>query len=350
MATKTAIVLMNLGGPDSLEAVEPFLYNIFSDPDVVQLPLGFLWQKFFARRISSSRAEESKANYAKIGGRSPIVEYTQRQADLLDAKLGAGFKSYIAMRAARPFTEEAVERLLADGAERIVALPLYPHRSRTTSSSSMHELHRVLRAKGASQPLHSVCCYPIEPRFLDAWAERVLETLAGLPEAARAKTHVLFSAHGLPQSVIDKGDPYLLQIEATVKGVVSRLAPGQPHSLAFQSRATRAKWLSPSTEEALTRLVQEGVTDVAVVPVAFLTDHVETLYELDMLIRDHALAAGLKGYHRVGALNESPALIEALATVVQRALSKPASPVPSSGAPELCAGALRKVNCPMNVR
>lgn len=320
MGVETAVVLMNLGGPDSLQAVEPFLYNIFSDPDVLQLPLGFLYQKALARRISRSRAAESAECYRKIGGRSPILELTREQGSLLEKALGPGFKTYIAMRAWKPFTEEAVDALVADGAKRVVALPLYPQRSRTTSVSSLRELKRLLERRARGLPLREICCYPTENGLVDGWAERIRAALEPLPQGRRERAHVLFSAHGLPQSVIDGGDPYLSQVQATVAAVMRRLGSGQPHSLAFQSRATRAKWLEPSTQDALTELGRAGVEDVAVVPVAFLTDHIETLYELDLLIREHALAAGIRGYHRVAALNRSPALIDGLARLVRRAL------------------------------
>jgi ferrochelatase len=320
MSTRpTAVVMMNLGGPDSLEAVEPFLYNIFSDPDVIQLPAGFLWQKWFARKISSSRAHESQANYAKIGGRSPILEKTQAQAAALKAALGPGFETYVGMRAWRPFITEAVDALVRDGCERVVALPLYPQRSRTTSHSSLRELRRVLRERAPGLPLHEICCFPTAPGFLAAWARLIRETLAGVPEGRREKAHVLFSAHGLPQKLIDSGDPYLAHVQATVRGVMAEL-PGVPHSLAFQSRATRVKWLEPATEHALADLAKAGVKDVAVVPIAFLTEHIETLYELDMLIKDQALAAGIEGYHRVPAPECAPELIGALADLVRSAL------------------------------
>lgn len=316
---RTAVVLMNLGGPDKLEDVEPFLFNIFSDRDVIQLPLGWLWQKRFARSVAKKRAPESRENYVKIGGRSPILEHTKAQARALETALGEGYRCYIAMRAWHPFTEEAVDQLITDGATEVVALPLYPQRSRTTSYSSIAELRRVLARKAPQLPLYEVCCWPAVPGFLDAWAGEVRKTLEGVAPERRAAAHVLFSAHGLPQSVIDKGDPYLAHVQASCRGVMDRLPSGTPWSLAFQSRATRVKWLEPATEHELERLAKAGVKDVVVVPIAFVTEHVETLFELDMLIKEPALAAGIEGYHRVHAPALAPELIGELAALVRGA-------------------------------
>jgi len=324
MAVQTAVVLINLGGPDSLEDVEPFLYNIFSDPDVISLPLGFLWQGWLARRIARKRAPEARKNYQKIGGRSPILALTREQAGRLEARLGPGFKTYIAMRAFKPFTEEAVDALIRDGAQRIVALPLYPQRTRAMSVSSVRELYRVLARKKVKLPVHEVCCYPTEPGLVEAWADNIHATLAKIPDDRRARTQVLFSAHGLPQSLIDGGDPYLEHVKRTVAAVMERIGNDRPHTLAFQSRATGAKWLEPSTQDALRTLAGQGVQDVAVVPIAFLTEHVETLFELDMLIRDHAMSVGIQCYHRVPAPNSAPKLIDALAGLVERALAQEA--------------------------
>jgi ferrochelatase len=317
----TAIVLTNLGGPDSLEAIEPYLYNIFSDPDVIQLPLGFLWQKAWARKIAHRRAPESQANYAKIGGRSPILDNTRAQAQALEAALGPGFRTYIAMRAWHPFTDEAVDALVKDGADRVVHLPMYPHRSRAVTGSSENELRRVLRDKAPRLPVFEVCCYPEAPGFIDAWVDRVAETLATLPENRRAAAHVVFSAHGLPQKLVDSGDPYLAHVQGSVRRIMERF-PGMPHTLAFQSKATRSKWLEPATEHALAELARQGVRDALVVPISFLTEHVETLFELDMLIKDMAVAAGLEGYHRVRAPGDHPRLVAELAGQVQRALKR----------------------------
>jgi ferrochelatase len=187
--------------------------------------------------------------------------------------------------------------------------------------SSMRELYRVLEARRVALPVHEVCCYPDEPGVLQAFADSVRATLSTVPEERRKMIHILFSAHGLPQSLIDAGDPYLEQVQRTVAGVMA-LVEDVPHTLAFQSRATGAKWLEPSTQDALTALARQGVRDVAVVPIAFLSEHVETLYELDMLIRDHALKAGIEGYHRVRSPHCAPRLVEALASLVERALAQ----------------------------
>ncbi|HWV39185.1 MAG TPA: ferrochelatase [Vulgatibacter sp.] len=318
-----AVVLMNLGGPGSLDEVEPFLYNIFVDPEIIRLPLGFLWQKAFARRISRKRAPESRAIYARIGGRSPLLEQTRAQGAALEAALGPGYRTYVAMRAWKPDTEEAVDRLLAAGATEVVALPLYPQRSFTTSGSSMKELRRVLRKKAPGLKLSEVCCFPTDPGFLDVWADAIREKLEAIPEGRRERAHVLFSAHGLPRETIDRGDPYLAQVQATVRGVMERLPPGLAHGLAFQSRATRVKWLEPATEHALHDLAKAGVKDVIVVPIAFVTEHVETLYELDELLREPAVAAGIEGYHRVPTPGTAAGLIDRLAARIRQAQASP---------------------------
>lgn len=315
----TAVVLMNLGGPHDLESVEPFLFNIFNDRDMIQLPLGFLWQKRWARMLARKRAPESRKNYEKIGGRSPILELTEAQARALEAELGDGYRCYVAMRAWHPFTEEAVDRLLADGATRIVALPLYPQRSRTTSYSSVSELRRVLARKAPQLPVFEVCCWPTMPGLVEAWAGEVRKALEAIPAGRRERAHVLFSAHALPQKVVDRGDPYQVHVEATCRAVMERLPPETPWSLAYQSRATRVKWLEPATDRELDRLARAGVKDVIVVPIAFVTEHVETLFELDLLLKEPALAAGIEGYHRVRVPALDPRLIAGLAELVRGA-------------------------------
>lgn len=325
---KTAVVLLNLGGPDSLDAVQPYLQNLFGDPEIIQLPLGFLWQPIFARMVSKKRAPESRENYGTLGGRSPILEETQAQADALKALLGDDFEVVTAMRYWHPFTDKAVDEALARGCTRFVALPLYPHRSRATAWSSVKELRRVLKQKAPQAELKEVCCYPVEEGLVTAWVARIHETLDPLDAEKRGKAHLLFSAHGLPQKMVDDGDPYLAHVQATVAAIMAKLPAGwvASHSLSFQSRATRVKWLEPETGAELARLAASGVRDVGVVPIAFVSEHVETLFELDKLIREPALAAGITGYHRVFTPRTHPALIGLLASQVHRALEGKLTP------------------------
>jgi ferrochelatase len=339
---RTAVVLMNLGGPDGPGSVRPFLRNLFSDPDLVQLPLGFLWQRQFARMVADKRTPDVQGNYATLGGGSPIVPYTREQAKALEAALGEGFSVHVAMRYWHPMTEEAVDELIAAGAEQVVAVPLYPHRSRTTSHSSVKELRRVMRKRAPLLPVYEVCSYYREPGFVQAWVDAVRHTLGQLPDGRRERAHVLFSAHGLPQALVDAGDPYLAHIQATVGEVMAGLGTPNPHSLAFQSRATPVRWLEPATEDELAELGRRKVEDVVVVPIAFVTEHVETLFELDLLLKDPALEGGIGAYHRVMVPHVAPSFIETLAELVRRVIGGeglPPCPPPCNNT--LCVGKRR---------
>lgn len=330
---------MNLGGPDGPESVEPFLRNLFADPDLIQLPLGFLWQPFFAKKIAAKRTPEAQANYATLGGGSPIVAHTREQAEALQRALGPDFSVHVAMRYWHPLTEEAVEELLAAGASRVVALPLYPQRSRTTSHSSVKALRRVLRKRAPWMPVYEVCSFYDAPGFVEAWVEAVRATLETIPAGRRERAHVLFSAHGLPQSLVDRGDPYLAHVQATVAAVMRGLGSPNPHSLAFQSRATPVRWLEPATEDELAELGRRKVEDVVVVPIAFVTEHVETLFELDLLLKEPALAGGIGAYHRVMVPHVAPSFVGELATRVRKVLAPgglPPCPPPCNNA--LCVG------------
>lgn len=318
-AHQTAVVMMNLGGPDSVDDVEPYLYNIFADRDLIQLPLGFFWQKFLARRISKAKAPESRKIYEAIGGSSPILQFTEDQAKAVGEHLGPGFKTYAAMRNWSPYIPTVVDRLVEEGATEVVGVPLYPQRSRATSGSAMRELRRAMRKRAPSIPVYELCCFPDEPGFVDSFASPIQAVYDGLSAERQAKVHVLFTAHGLPQKVIDRGDPYLAHVQATVRAVMARLPKGVAHGISFQSRATKAKWLEPATEDALDALAKDGVKDVIVVPVAFVTEHVETLFELDMLLREPALEAGIEGYHRIAAPGTHPAMMEGLAKRIKEA-------------------------------
>ena len=292
MAEPIAIVGLNLGGPDSLDAVEPFLYNLFRDPDVIQLGWASPLQGALARFISRRRAPLSRAAYAQIGGRSPILDETRAQmtavADALRAR-GVDARPFVAMACWHPFSDEAVAALRKDGVRRAVALPLFPQYSETTTGSSLKALARAVAAAGGDVALATVRSYPAAPGFVEAVATTISAALATLPEPLRAEAPILFSAHGLPESYIRRGDPYLDEIRTTVGAVERRLALGGRAQLAFQSRVGRQRWLGPYTEHALDALADAGTRAVVVCPIAFTGEHVETLQELDIVYRERAV-------------------------------------------------------------
>jgi ferrochelatase len=318
MAEAVAIVGMNLGGPDSPEAVEPFLYNLFRDPDVIQLGLARPLQPLLARINSRRRAPLSRQAYAQIGGRSPILAETRAQvAAVAEALGGAGIaaRSFVAMGCWHPFSSEAVAAVQKEGLRRIVALPLYPQYSHTTTGSSLKALARAVkkaRAGGAIE-VAEIRSYADAPGFVEAVADTVTASIATLPPPLRDRAPVVFSAHGLPVSYIRRGDPYLDEVRATVAAVTGRLRLGDRARLAFQSRVGRQKWLEPYTEEALDALVDAGEKAVVVCPIAFTGEHVETLQELDIVYRERALARGLVHYARARTVGTHPAFIGALA-------------------------------------
>ena len=333
--TPTGIVLFNLGGPDDLASVEPFLVNLFSDREIIELPLGAALQPAFARLLAKVRGPSVRRNYALIGGGSPQLRLTLEQAAALEDRLNVGaggarsFKVCVAMRYSRPSSEDALDTLSAAGIRRIVTLSLFPHYSRATTGSSRREFDRVLhkpvwRQRGFS--VTHIDRYPDDPRYLDAMTDRVRQAYDGIPPGRRERAVVLFSAHGLPQKFIDQGDPYVAHIEATRRGILERLSLANRHLLAYQSRTGPVKWLGPGTEEVLADLGREGVADVLVVPLSFVSDHIETLYEVDMLFADAARAAGITGYYRPEALNAHPLFIDALAGLVNRHLAAAPDP------------------------
>jgi ferrochelatase len=323
----TAVVLLNLGGPDSLESVEPFLYNLFCDPFIIDLPLGFLFRKPLARRISSKRRKEAQHIYQQIGGKSPLLELTQQQALALESRLAGNefgqYKVFIAMRYWHPFTEAAMQQVRASGATSVVLLPLYPQYSRTTSTSSLAEWKRLAPKYGVDKiPTRIIPSYHNEANYIAAVAENLQRCLKENWQPHEPQPHILFSAHGVPVSVIERGDPYQAHIEETVRLVMEAIRHSHPHIVCYQSKVGKAEWLKPSTEDTIKKLGAEGVKDMLVVPIAFVSDHSETLYELDMLLKDVALAAGVKKYVRVPSLNSSPRFINTLAELVRKKTQK----------------------------
>lgn len=325
-APPVGVLLFNMGGPGTLADVEPFLVNLFSDRDIIELPMGALLQPVVARIIAKARGNGVRRNYASIGGGSPQLRLTRAQAQALNDRLdrtgGRRFLVEVAMRYWQPGTDEALERLAAAGVSRLVTLTLYPHYSRATTGSSRKEFERVLaqpKWRGRFEVSH-VEAYPDHPLYLDAMADTVRRALAGFPDERRDGATILFSAHGLPQKFIDEGDPYVEHTHRTVRGILDRLQVSNPYVIGFQSRTGPVTWIGPGTEDVLRELAGQGVRDVLMVPVSFVSDHIETLYEVDQLFRDDALKAGIVDYRRSEALNTHPLFIEALADLVDRQL------------------------------
>jgi len=314
--SRLAVVLFNLGGPDGPDAVQPFLENLFRDPAIISLP-GFL-RGPLARFISTRREKPAQANYALMGGGSPLLPETRKQAEALEAELkAAGHEArvFIAMRYWKPFAAETAREVAAFKPDEIVLLPLYPHFSTTTTGSSLKDWHENYSGPGR---VHTVCCYPTAEGLIQAHADSLAETwkAAGSPTNIR----LLFSAHGLPQSVVDGGDPYQAQIEATAAAVAARLPELSDWKVSYQSRVGPMKWLQPSTDDEIRRAGAEG-KGLLITPIAFVSEHIETLVELDHEYGELAHEAGCAPYLRAPALGVRPAFIGALSLAVSGALT-----------------------------
>jgi ferrochelatase len=310
----TAVFLMNLGGPRSLAEVEPYLYELFSDPLLISAPFGPL-RPLVAKLISKTRAPSSAEKYALIGGKSPIVEGTLAQARALAEVLGPAFSCHLAMRCGHPNTEEGVREALAAGAERAVALPLYPQYANATTRSSLLELRRVWPRE---RPLAEICTWHDHDGYLEASAAALRETLAQVPPDLRERALVVFSAHGLPMSQVRKGDPYPGYIEHSARETARRAGAAAYH-VTYQSRVGPTRWLGPDTVQFLEANARDRA--VVTVPIAFVSEHLETLYDLDVLAKAAAGKGGAKAYLRVPALGIRPDFIRALADVVHRGLA-----------------------------
>ena len=324
MGEKTGILLLNLGGPATPEAIRPFLIKLFSDREIIKLPGGPLLQPLFARLIARSRLKGVVENYAKIGGASPILKLTIAQAVGLEQRLvrrGRNVTVGIAMRYTTPTSCEALISMRDAGVDRLIALTLYPHYSKATTGSSLNELRRAMARTGIDLPLTTVDRYPTHPAYLDAVAENAKACLGTVPEERRADATVLFSAHSLPKKLIDEGDPYIDEIEACVLGVRERIGLDQPWLLSYQSRSGPVEWVGPGTGDVITLMAERNVRDVVVIPIAFVSDHIETLYEIDLLYGDQARELGIDGYRRSESLNDSPRFLDALADLAEEAMA-----------------------------
>lgn len=316
---KIGIVLFNLGGPDSLDAVEPFLENLFSDPAIISLP--WILRKPLAKLIANRRAPIAREIYRKLGGGSPIVPETQAQARALEVALAARghqARAVIAMRAWKPFSDDAVRELKAWSAEQIVLLPLYPQFSTTTTQSSLDDWRRAAKQGGLPVSQSRVCCYPWAGGFITAQASLIAEALAKRKPGVDYR--LLLSAHGLPKRVIDKGDPYRWQVEKTAAAIVDRLGIANlDWNVCYQSRVGPLEWIGPATDAEIMRAGRDGKGAI-VVPIAFVSEHSETLVELDMEYGKLAHQHGVVDYIRVPTVSTHPEFIATLADLVERAL------------------------------
>ncbi|MGA2235160.1 MAG: ferrochelatase [Terriglobales bacterium] len=317
---RVGVVLFQLGGPDRLEEIEPFLYNLFCDPDIIDFPFARIGRKPLAKLISTTRARKVRHHYATIGGGSPIRRFTERQAGALEAELsrkGINARCFVAMRYWHPFTSEAVQQLQAAQCDEVVLLPLYPQYSATTTGSSLNEWHRHFHD---DMPVYCVENFYRHEAYLDAVIEKVDEALARFAVPERAE--IVFSAHSVPVSVIEKGDPYQRQIEDTVRLLVQRGGWSNRHRLCYQSKVGASKWLQPSLHRTLHDLAAEHAREVCVVPVAFVSDHVETLGEIDHEAREEVRRLGIAQFEMSAGLNDSPKFIQALGQIVLQAMEE----------------------------
>ncbi|MBI3649868.1 MAG: ferrochelatase [Acidobacteria bacterium] len=320
---RIGVLLLNLGGPETLADVRPFLFNLFADPDIIRLPLRFL-QKPLAWLIATQRYKKSSGYYAQIGGGSPLRKITDEQAQALKDELhnrGLDAPVYVAMRYWHPFTEEALEQIERDRITHLIILPLYPQFSISTTGSSLNRLNEITNKTGHNSFRSSVICsWQTDANYIKVLAAMVNEELMKLPDQQPQNTTIVFSAHSVPVRYIEEGDPYLDYTQQTVQAVMQEIGSDRPHTLSFQSKVGPVKWLRPSTDEAIRKLAGEGVEQILLVPISFVSEHIETLYELDILYKGVADAVGIKHYARVPALNCRKEFIAALATLVQNEL------------------------------
>jgi protoporphyrin/coproporphyrin ferrochelatase len=322
---RVAVIMFQLGGPDSQAAVEPFLYNLFCDPDIINFPGAFLARKALAKLISTTRSKVVGQHYAEIGGGSPIRRLTGQQARALQETLRPHLnaRTIVAMRYWHPDTAEAVAALESEPYDELVLLPLYPHYSFATTRSSLREWDRQYLPKfkaksGSKPPVKLIDHFYDHPDYVAAVVERINSVLQEVPDPENV--YLVFSAHGLPMTLVEKGDPYPKHIEQTVQLVRQLGAWSNPHVLCYQSKVGPQKWLQPSLTGTIERLAKSGVKRMLVIPIAFLTEHIETLHEINIEARAEAEHLGVKDFYLMPALNDSPLLIRALADLVLRAV------------------------------
>ncbi len=323
---RVAIVLFNLGGPDRPEAIRPFLLNLFSDPAILRVP--FFVRPLLARLIAGMRVKPATENYAILGGRSPLLELTEEQARALEGALPElDVRCFTAMRYWHPFAREVAPEVKAWGPDEVVLLPLYPQYSTTTTGSSLTDWREAAARAGLVAPTTTLCCYHSDPGYVSATAAMLADAWHKARAATPAGTglRVLFSAHGLPETIVKRGDPYQSQIERTsgllARALAESLGEDPDWAICYQSRATPQKWLEPSTEQAIEKAAHDKVA-ILVVPVAFVSEHSETLVELDVEYRELAEKQGVPGYFRAPAQNSDAGFIAALAELTRGARAR----------------------------
>jgi len=319
---KTAVILFNLGGPDSREAIKPFLFNFFMDKNIIRAPLPVRW--LVAKLISVRRSKrEAGDSYAELGDKSPLLENTQAQANALEKTLGEEFRVFVSMRYWHPMADEAALQVKEYDPAQIILLPLYPQFSTTTTRSSFQTWDKAAAEISLKVPTERFCCYPMENGFVTASAENITTVYEQACIEADTKNHkaprVLFSAHGLPEDIVKSGDPYQWQCEQTAATIVTKMGTKDlDWQICYQSRVGPKKWLGPSTEDALQKAADDQVP-VVIYPHAFTQEHVETLVEIEIEYREMAEEMGVLALHRVPTVSTHPAFISGLADMVKSA-------------------------------
>jgi ferrochelatase len=319
---KLGVLVFNLGGPERLEDVKPFLYRLFSDPEIIRIQWAPL-RKAVAFAIATLRRKTSEGYYRQIGGGSPLRRLTEDQARALEEELkkrGRNARTFVGMCTWRPFLKEAVEQIAPSGVDRLIILPLFPQFSVTTTGSGFAGLHQLIDSRPEFKQLNVrwIREWPANAAYIDAFAQSIQRELSKFSDPAKA--HILFSAHSIPEKYVREGDPYLEQTKQSVELIMDRLGRVNPYQLSFQSKIGPVKWLEPFTNDVIKQLGKQGIMDVLVAPISFVSEHIETLYELDILYKKVAQVAGVQNFKRVPALNSDPAFIRALADIVEEAL------------------------------
>ncbi|OGQ14003.1 MAG: ferrochelatase [Deltaproteobacteria bacterium RIFCSPHIGHO2_02_FULL_40_11] len=315
---KPGVLLFNLGGPEKIGDVKPFLVNLFSDPEIIPVPFAKILQKPLAHFIASRRQKMSEGYYRAIGGGSPLLKITRAQAESLEASLKEDYpnlKTYTAMRYWKPSVKDALEEIRKDGITDLVLLPLYPQRSKATMDSSYGDFYRVMPSANSIK-LHPIYEWYHHPKYIEAFTENIQREIDALPEKYKNKFHLIFSAHSLPVKWILEGDPYEKQIHETCHLMLKNLRGVQRWHLSYQSRTKYLKWLEPSTLDLFKKLSSDTDHALILVPLSFVSDHVETLYEIDILYQKEAKALGYPYVKRVESLNTQPTFIAALKDLV----------------------------------